>query len=32
MWFDIKGTHAPSAVEGKLSMVIGGNMVEITLK
>ena len=30
--FDFKGTHASSAVEGKLSMVMGGDMVEIVLK
>ena len=30
--FDFKGTHASSAVEGKLSMVIGGDMVEVVLK
>ena len=30
--FDFKGTHASSAVEGKLSMVMGGDMVEGVLK
>ena len=30
--FDFKGTHASSAVQGKLSMVIGGDMVEGVLK
>ena len=30
--FDFKGTHASSAVEGKLSMVIGGDIVEGVLK
>ena len=30
--FDFEGTHASSAVEGKLSMVIGGDMVEVVLK
>ena len=30
--FDFKGTHASSAVEEKLSMVIGGDMVESVLK
>ena len=29
---DFKGTHASSAVEGKLSMVMGGDMVESVLK
>ena len=30
--FDFKGTHASSAVEGKLSMAMGGDMVERILK
>ena len=30
--FNFEGTHASSAVEGKLSMVMGGNMVEGVLK
>ena len=30
--FDFKGTHASSAVEGKLPMVMGGDMVEGVLK
>ena len=30
--FDFKGTHASSAVEGKLSMVMGGDIVEDVLK
>ena len=30
--FDFKGTHASSAVEEKLSMVMGGDMVEGVLK
>ena len=30
--FDFKGTHASSAVEGRLSMVMGGDMVEGVLK
>ena len=30
--FDFKGTHASSAVEQKLSMVMGGDMVEGVLK
>ena len=32
MSFDFKGTHASSAVEGKLSMVMGGDMVEGVLR
>ena len=30
--FDFKGFHASSVVEGKLSMVMGGDMVEGVLK
>ena len=30
--FDFKRTHASSAVEGKQSMVMGGDMVEVVLK
>ena len=30
--FDFQGTHASSAVEGKLFMVMGGHMVEGVLK
>ena len=30
--FDFKGTHASSAVEGNLSMVMGGDMVEGVLR
>ena len=30
--FDFKGTHVSSAVEGKLSMVMGGDMVGVVLK
>ena len=32
VFFDFKGTHASSAIEGKLSMVMGGDMVESVLK
>ena len=32
LFFDFKGTHVSSSVEGKLSLVMGGNMVEVVLK
>ena len=31
MSFDFKGTHASSPVERQLSMVMGGDMVEVIL-
>ena len=32
MSFDFKGTYASSNVEGQLSMVMGGDMVQVVLE